>query len=233
LTFFQRKWSGFMKIRRNASLMTFASIATVLWVGLANPASAGSVTYVVTADTSYIAGVTGKLEFQFNPSGTPASATASVFNYQQTADTALALTSSTTGDASGVLPATLSFDNGTTSNDLQQGITFGASLSFYMKLMWAGPAPDGTSSTAFSFFLEDKDGAGLNLGPNNEAADLSIFGNGTTGYITYPNDDNDYNVRVHALEGTPEPSSMVLLGIGTIGLVVGVRARKSLRRKPA
>ena len=208
-----------MRARDLASFIAFAGFAASVWAGAATPARAGSVTYVVSGYVIH-RGEPGKLEFQFNPSGMPVSATASVFNYQQTADTALAGTSSTTGDASGVLASPLSFDNGTAFNDLQQGITFGRALSFYVKLTWAGPAPDGTSSTVFSFFLEGADGGGLNLGPHNEAVDLNINPDGSTGYITYPNDDNKYDVRVHALEGTPEPSSVVLLGLGVVGLAV-------------
>jgi hypothetical protein len=52
-----------------------------------------------------------------------------------------------TGDASGALPATLTFDNCTGFNDYFEGFTFGSTLSFKVSLY--GPAlssPDGVAT---------------------------------------------------------------------------------------
>jgi hypothetical protein len=219
-----------MGIRRTAFWITHASLAAVAWAGVGQQAQAGMVSYAINADTTSLLGSPGRLEFEFNPIGTPASATASVFNYQQTADTVLSGTSSTSGDASGVLPGPLSFDNATPKNDLSQGLTFGTALSFDLTVNWAGPALDGTSKTVFTFFLEDKSGAGVNLGPANEAFDLYVNPDGSSSDTVYPNDANHFDVTVRQLS-VPEPSSIVLVAIGVVGFLARTRLRKPSGRK--
>jgi hypothetical protein len=82
-------------------------------------------------------GTSGSLDFQFNP-GSLASQSVSLQILNFASDGTLAGSPTLTGDVNGTLPATLTFDNGTTFNDYFQGFTFGTALSFDVSLY--GPA---------------------------------------------------------------------------------------------
>src|SRR5271157_5217825 len=121
-------------------------------------ASAGPITYGVTVDTSSILGTAGSLDFNFNP-GPLVTQAASLQILSFSSDGSLAGGPSLTGDVSGALPGTVSFDNGTGFNDYFEGFTYGSTLSFQVSLF--GPAlsaPDGTSTSgstfAFSMFSD-------------------------------------------------------------------------------
>jgi len=111
--------------------------------------------YDVTVDTSAITGTVGSLDFNFNPGPLLSQdASAQILNF--TTDGTLAGSPVLTGDVSGALPSTLTFDNGTGFNDYFDGFTFGSTLSF--QLSPYGPAvssPDGfsTSGSAFGFSM--------------------------------------------------------------------------------
>ncbi len=114
-----------------------------------------AVTYDVTVDTSSISGTAGSLDFNFNPGPlVTQSASLQILNF--TSNGSLAGGPILTGDIIGVLPATLTFDNGTGFNDYFEGFTYGTNLSFEVNLY--GPAlsaPDGvsTSGSAFAFSM--------------------------------------------------------------------------------
>ncbi len=80
----------------------------------ASMASAAPITYDVTVDTSSISGTAGSLDFNFNP-GPLVTQAASLQIPNFASNGALAGSPSLTGDVAGVLPATLTFDNGTGS----------------------------------------------------------------------------------------------------------------------
>src|SRR5690242_17131863 len=125
-------------LRLRTFRITAALILLLLGVSAPSPARAGFV-YQVSADTSSLNGQSGFIDLQFNPGGSAESATASVTGFQTTGTAAvLAASVVDTGDASGALPGTLTFDNGTGFNDIFQGITFGTGLSF--QVTFSGPA---------------------------------------------------------------------------------------------
>src|SRR5277367_1168065 len=79
-------------------------------------ASAGVITYDVTVDTSSVFGTAGSLDFNFN-TGPLVTQTASLRILGFAGDGTLAGSPMLTGDVSGALPSTLTFDNETGFND--------------------------------------------------------------------------------------------------------------------
>jgi len=124
-----------------------------------SPSSAsGPITYTVTVNTSSVVGTAGSLDFNFNP-GPLVTQAASLQILSFSSSGTLGGGPTLTGDVSGALPATLTFDNGTGFNDYFQGFTYGSTLSFKVSLY--GPAlssPDGVSTSgstfAFSMFSD-------------------------------------------------------------------------------
>lgn len=125
---------------------------------LASPPSharAASVTYSAAIDTSTLAGMTGSLDFNFEP-GPFGSRPATLQIHRFNGDGSPSGLATLTGDAGGSLPSDLQFDNGTGYNDYFQAFTFGSLLSF--DIMLSGPALDSASGNnsgstfAFSIF---------------------------------------------------------------------------------
>src|SRR5262249_6211250 len=124
------------------------------------PCRADSITYDVSVDTSSLNGQLGFLDFQFNPGGVGAlAATATITNFQTTGGIPDA-SSTPIGDASGVLPGTLTLGNSTAFNDLFQGFTYGSNFTFELTL--SGPAIGGSGgSVGSSFALSLFDATGM------------------------------------------------------------------------
>ena len=133
-------------------LLFFAALLTCFF----DRASAGPITYNVTVDTTSISGAMGSLDFNFNPGPlVTQSASLQILNFSSNG-TLAGNCPCGTGDVSGQLPATLTFDNGTGFNDYFDDFTFGSTLSFSVSLF--GPAlssPDGisTSGSTFAFSM--------------------------------------------------------------------------------
>ena len=145
-------------------------------------------------------------------------------------DGTLAGSPALTGDVTGALPATLTFDDGTGFNDYFEGFTYGSTLSFEVSLF--GPAlnsPDGTSTSGSTFaFSMFSDAAGT----------IPIFTTNTTegfAFIIDVNLDGTTTVTNFSAQTTvvpitgaiPEPSTLALLGIGVIGL--GIMRRRAFK----
>src|SRR5712664_2041568 len=116
------------------------------------PLKADSIQYTVTVDTSSLNGITGSLDFNFNP-GPFVTQTASLqilnFTSNGTLIGAPLIAGHVTG---GPLPSLLTFDNGTAFNDYFGIFGFGSGLSFLVSLY--GPAlssPNGTATSGSSF----------------------------------------------------------------------------------
>jgi len=183
----------------------------------AGGASAGSITYSVNVNTSSISGTNGSLDFNFNP-GPLVTQAASLQILGFSSDGTLAGSPTLTGDVSGALPATLTFDNGTAFNDYFEGFKFGSTLQFNVSLF--GPAlssPDGTSTSGSTFaFIMFSDAAGTMP---------TLTSNLTDGFA--------YTVSVN-LDGTttatnyavPEPGTLELLAMGIAPMWVGLRRRR-------
>jgi hypothetical protein len=123
--------------------------------------SAAPITYNVMVNTSSISGTAGSLDFNFNPGLlTTQSASLKILTFASNGSLLSCAANvqgfCPTGDVSGQLPATLTFDNATPFNDYFDDFTFGSTLSFQISLY--GPAlsaPDGvsTSGSAFAFSM--------------------------------------------------------------------------------
>jgi hypothetical protein len=198
------------------------------------PCRADSITYDVTVNTFGLNGLAGNLDFQFNPGAAAAlAATATVTNFQ-TVGGIPAGTSTPTGDASGVLPGTLTLDNGTAFNDLFQGFTYGSNFTFDLTL--SGPAVGGTGSSvgsAFALSLLDSTGTLplLTTDPNGSVLTIKVNPDGSTSVLTFPQAvDSSIHAASASVVGAavPEPMSLVLLATA---LPAGLMVRRHMRQQ--
>jgi hypothetical protein len=201
----------------------FLSISFLAVCGMAVPAFA-DVIYGVTVDTSSLSGNAGYIDLQFNPSSfSTQAANAAVTNFSTDG------TLDIFGDVSATLPGTVSFDNGTSTNEYTQGITFGNTISFNVDL--SGPAidlPNGDGGG--SFFLTFYDPSGdtlLTNNPNGPALEVDINGDGSTTPTAFANASGGPTVVTYGTPltaATPEPS-MVLLLSGGLAAMAAFRRR--------
>jgi hypothetical protein len=194
-------------MRRILSLGTLFSL--IAWAAFAGP-----ITYSVSVDTSSIAGTAGSIDLNFNP-GPLITQAASLQILGFASDGTLAGGPTLTGDVSGSLPTTLTFDNGTGFNDYFEGFTFGTTLAFNVSLF--GPAlssPDGISTSGSTFaFSMFSDAAGtiptLTIDTiNGFAYTVDVNLDGTTTATNF----------VAQTSSVPEPHSWLLAGMGMIAL---------------
>jgi len=192
--------------------------------------SASADIYDVTIDTSSIAGTAGSLDFNFNP-GPLVTQAASLQILNFSSDGSLAGSPILTGDVSGALPATVTFDNGTAFNDYFGGFTFGKTISFDLSLY--GPAvssPDGvsTSGSAFAFSMFS-DAAGTVPVLTADATDgFAFVVNANLDGSTTPTVFSAQTAVVPQTSATPEPSLLLVIAGLTIALVV-LRLRRRVR----
>ena len=123
----------------------------------------------------------------------------------------------------------MTFDNGTGFNDYFDDFTFGASLFFDVSLY--GPAlsaPDGISTSGSTFaFSMFSDAAGTIPALTTDTTDGFAFTVGVNldGTTTVSNFSSQTTVAPATTSATPEPGSLVLVGMGTI-IVLGMARRR-------
>jgi hypothetical protein len=207
-----------------------ASVFIAAFLCCASIASASPITYDATVDTSSISGTVGSLDFNFNP-GPLVTQPASLQILNFTSNGALTGSPTLTGDVSGALPATLTFDNGTGFNDYFQGFTFGSTLSFQVSLY--GPAltsPDGVSTSGSTFaFSMFSDAAGTIPALTTDTTDGFAFTvdvnlDGTTTLTNF----SEQTTVVPVTPAIPEPGTLPLTAAG-IGLWLAFRFRLQRR----
>ena len=199
--------------------------ATFFWVG--SLAFASPITYDVTVNTSSISGSTGSLDFQFNPGPlVTQSASLQILNFSSNGT--LAGSPILTGDISGLLPGTLTFDNGSGFNDYFEGFKFGSTLSFNASLF--GPAlsaPNGTSTSGSAFaFSMFSDAAGTIPTLTTDLTDGFAFTANVNldGMTTISNFSAQTSI-VPQTNAVPEPSGIALSAASLILVVVFRRLR--------
>jgi len=184
--------------------------------------------YDVSVDTSSIAGTVGSLDFQFNP-GPLVSQSASLQILNFTSDGTLVPPAFPTGDVTGTLPSTLTFDNGSGFNDYFQGFTFGSSLAFNVSLF--GPAlssPDGVSTSGSTFaFSMFADAAGTQPVLTSDTTDgfASVVTVNLDGSTTVTNFSPQATLASASVAPVPEPRGTVLLIAAMTALLVSLRSR--------
>lgn len=193
-------------------------------------AFADPVVETVTVDTSSINGTAGSIDFNFNP-GTFVSQSASLQILNFSSDGALAGPPAITGDVSGALPGTLTFDNGTALNDYFEGFTFGNVLKFDVSLY--GPAlssPDGTSTSGSSFafsMFSDPAGATPALTSddmNGIAFSINVNLDSSTTLTTFSSQTNVEAAGVTV----PEPGGLAATMLFLLGMILARRVLASL-----
>jgi hypothetical protein len=216
-----------MNMRRILSVLAWIAVLSAAGAEWGQAARAGTVTslWTVSVDTTSLTGTTGAVEFSFIPgnlTASPASATVSGF----TTDGTLVPPPVVTGDETGTLPGPVVLMNDQTFNDYFESFTYKSKMSFFVTLAASAPSTIPIDTT-FSFFLFDQNGNPISNSnsPSGEAFDLNI--NGLTGVATlvpyYP------PPPIVILQGVPEPSSVLLLGLGAAA-VVGLGRLRGARR---
>jgi hypothetical protein len=200
--------------------------------------ASANTTYDVTIDTSSISGMVGSLDFNFDP-GFLVTQAASLQILGFASDGTLVSCAANvqgfcpTGDVSGLLPGTLTLDNGTAFNDYFDDFTFGTTLSFDVSLY--GPAlssPGGATSGSTFAFSMFSDPAGTVPVLTSDTIDgfaftIDVNLDGTT---TVTNFSSETTVTP-AGSSVPEPGSLPLLGTAFALLVGTARFRQYWTRR--
>ncbi len=211
-------------------IMTSAALVGLLAFAGGQPAArGGTLSYLVTVATTDQTGAPGFIEFSMSPSN-PSGVTvaAAITNYG--GDSVLGAISPPIGDVTGSLPVSLGLDNATYS-DYQQALTYGTFIRFDLTISGTDVGnPNAVSGTDFSILLEDSTGMGLNTGTAGAAVDFYFppLGGTQTVVISPPAMGNTPLVTLSPLS-VPEPSSVLLMGLG-IGAVVAVGRRRGKAR---
>jgi hypothetical protein len=182
---------------------------------------ANAITYEVAVNTSSISGITGSLDFNFNP-GPLVTQTASLQILNFSSGGVLGGSPSLTGNVTGGLPSTLTFNNGTAFNDYFQGFTFGSTITFAVSLF--GPAlsaPDGVSTSGSTFAFSMFSDAGgttpalTNDTTNGFAFTVDVNLDGTTTATNFSPE-----TTLTPVSAVPEPCSLLMLasGLALIGV---------------
>ena len=197
-----------MRIRK----LLFAALLLCLTVS----ASAATVTYDVTINTSSVAGTAGSLDFNFSP-GPYQTQASSLQILGFSSDGFLASSPELTGDVSGALPSTVTFDNGTGYNDYFEGFTYGSTLSFDVSLYGSAlSSPNGVSTSGSTFaFSMYSDAAGTIPVLTSDTTDGFAFTVNVNldGSTTATNYSDQTNVESPS-SAVPEPNNLLLVATG-------------------
>ena len=188
-------------------------------------ASASVITYSVTVNTSSLWGMTGSLDFQFNPGPLATqSASLQVLNFSSNGSLMSCVGNvqgfCPTGDVSGQLPGTLTFDNLSGFNDYFDGFTFVNTLSFNVSLY--GPAlsaPNGwsTSGSTFAFSMFSDNAGTISAltsdAVNGFAVNIDVNLDGST---TVNNFSSQTTVAPVTSGSTPEPGTLTLIVVALL-----------------
>jgi hypothetical protein len=211
---------------RRIRIRSLPLLALALWcLAPAGAARGETVTYIVDVNTTSLSTSSGYIDFQFNPADSSSlSATAVVNNFST--DGSVGAQAFQQGDATGPGSgpfSSLSFDNGTATNELTYAFTYGMGASFDVIL---SQATVGGSGSTFSFSLLDTNGNLLSDGP--ATVTITINSDGSTTGTAYPPIAVGGPTATVTLATVPEPSTMVLGGLSIAALLGWCRVRRSL-----
>ncbi len=210
-----------------------AMLLAVAGAVIASPAHADSVTYEMLVDTSSLTpGPGGYVDISLNPTIAQSPATVSVQVFNPITDGTLGAANTVYGTATGDLttPMGVTADNSATMNELRQNFAVASFFDVFITLSGPEIGPGATgpwSGTVFSLSIFDSEvnfaGASLTVNPDMDRNGNPIV-DGTVGIST-----TGPQVQVIELTPIPEPSSFVLMSLGT-GAVVAVGRRRFRRR---
>jgi hypothetical protein len=203
-------------------------------------AMASPITYDVTVNTSSLSGTTGSLDLNFNP-GPLVTQAADLQILDFTGGSFESCASNVqgfcnTGNVTGTLPGTLTFNNGTGYNDYFDGFTYGSTISFEVSLY--GPAlsaPDGTATSGSTFaFSMYSDSGGmdpvLTSNAGGFAFTVGVNLNGTTTVTNY-SAETTVVPETGTIGAVPEPGNVALIALGLVGIGL-VRRKMQQRNQP-
>ncbi len=180
----------------------------------------------MSVDSSAIAGTSGYVDFQFNPASSASPAASAMITAFAT-DGTLGAALPNLGDATGTLPGALTFDNGTPTNEVTQGFTFGSAISFDVSLSGPAVGVGGPDSTTFFLTLFDANQNPYSTGPGGSIATIDINPDGSTTPMTYsPLVAPGPTATISPLSAVPEPSGVIAMGAGVIWVIGTTRRRR-------
>ena len=204
-----------------------AGVPIALLLLSAGSASAESMLFLVTVNTSSVNGTSGFLDFQFNPDQASSQlALAEITDFNAGGGTLVfnANSPQLNGDVAGTLPNPVTLVNDTSLNEMFQQFNYGSFFSFLLYL--TGPAldhPNGTSpaGSEFGLGLFDQDQNEILTGPSSAFAGEAIINlDGTVTTQTFPERGSVVSFQV-----LPEPGTPGLLALGATGLLLLGRRR--------
>ena len=116
--------------------------------------------------------------------------------------------------------------NSTGFNDALQPFTYGTTISFELTISLSATSSAGTT---FSFYFLDSNFGGYSTGPSGEALDITVYSPSNVATSIYGPTTGGTTPSVTVSSAVPEPSGVVLLGVGVAATAAWGRRRARRR----
>jgi hypothetical protein len=214
-------------------------LLTLVLLAIATSASAATLSYQVTVNTSSQLGNPAYLDLQLNPGSLISEPVeADLSGFFGAVLNPLDPNDGNTGDVTGALPGDVTLANTDTTNEYFEALTFGSTIKFNLTLSGTGVDPTGnaggTSGTAFVLdfldpsgdYLFSTDPTGSSTAPDPLWA-VAVINIDNTGLVTVNTNPNaGGGPSVATISTVPEPAAWGLLGAGLLGIGMASRLRR-------